>query len=71
MAHILWTTKDWKNATEEQVLSALFNLPDKTPPEDAAQIKRLFPGIQAKFLGLARLEKSIKKNLFDIKSIQI
>jgi hypothetical protein len=41
--HELWTTHNWQNATEEQIIAALFNAPPFICPEDMGAIKRFNP----------------------------
>lgn len=38
MIHPLWLSSDWKNATEEEVILALFNAPQHLDPKDMVQI---------------------------------
>ena len=47
--HELWTTHDWENATEEQIIAALFNAPPFIDPHDMGAIKRLNPSAIRKY----------------------
>jgi hypothetical protein len=50
--HHLWDTHDWDNATEEQIISALFNSPTEIHPFDMADIRRICPSAIRKYQNL-------------------
>ena len=52
MIHPLWLSKDWKNAGEEDIISALLNAPQHLDPEDMVQIQRHHPQAKTKYLNL-------------------
>ena len=52
MAHYLWGSNQWENATEEQVISALFDAPFFPDPSDMGQIKKFHPVAKANYLNL-------------------
>jgi hypothetical protein len=63
MAHYLWGSNQWENATEEDVILALFNAPRHPDPFDMGQIKRFHPNAKIKYLNLAyvgKIPESIK-----------
>lgn len=41
--HELWTTHEWQQATQEQVVAALFDAPQFPDPRDMGQLKRFHP----------------------------
>lgn len=49
MIHELWSSHDWENATEEQIVRALFNAPSFPNPFDMAEIKRVNPSAIRKY----------------------
>lgn len=52
MAHQLWTTQEWKTATEEEVICALFDAPKFLDPCDMQEIRLHHPGTKNKYLNL-------------------
>jgi hypothetical protein len=52
MIHQLWETKQWERATEEEVISALFNPPAFLDPSDMGKIRRYHPDVKNKYLNL-------------------
>lgn len=47
--HELWTTHNWKTATEEEIIQALFNPPPFLDPRDMAEIKKYHPSAISKY----------------------
>lgn len=64
MTHQLWESKDWKNASTESVISALFDSPKHPDPFDIASINRYHPSAKATYLNMfykGDISKTIKK----------
>ena len=62
--HALWTTKDWANAKEEEVIQALLNPPELPDPSHYTQIYRHHPTAKVKYLNLyyqGNIPESIKR----------
>lgn len=62
--HALWTTKDWANASEEEVIQALFNTPPHPDPRDFNHIYSYHPTAKLKYLNLyyqGNIPQSIKR----------
>jgi hypothetical protein len=49
MVHALWESHEWKSATEEQIIQALFNAPQFINPFDMEEIKRINPAAIRKY----------------------
>lgn len=61
--HELWTTHNWENASQEEVIQALFHAPSFPNPFDVSAIQKFHPGAKAKYLNLfyqGEIPKSIK-----------
>ena len=64
MIHKLWQTGKWKEASEEEVIMALFDTPQHIPPEDVWAIRTYHPEAKTKYLNLfyeGRIPKSVKE----------
>ena len=49
MVHELWESHAWKEASEEQIIQALFNAPQFICPFDMEEIKRVNPSAIRKY----------------------
>lgn len=50
--HRLWTTQQWEQAEESEVIAALFNPPPFIEPTDMAAINKYHRGARTKYLNM-------------------